>query len=406
MADTIFQIAIQLFPSIGQLTSHMTDSLSAELLDHPKLSRWVSVNSLLSSGGPPSSTLETIRSEHRALISSLRDFSDSELIGKPTQSAPPISSASGTTGFARRVYHQLLYIDHEIAQLNDHHRTEMIKLFDTIIQYLTRCTPTDNGIYATVNRDSLFRFARAHPRSVLLRRYADFRIALVGSFRPILTTEEDIRYELIQVVEFCGQGVDARTSFYPHNRMQRVFEKFIMSDKLPFSAELTSLIESFPSVNSHRFLDRLFRLVVECLVKLGINRKPNDAALVLLLIRYVFDRVYDVNPFFREPGPDVIGDLSSVVMGQLSPPTDFLPPFDENMKVVEFFRADTFFSQSIAALEMAVFQTNGFDVLDCVEKALTHIERAAFHYNKGATIVFPFEVTFAFFLGVLISSQI
>jgi hypothetical protein len=257
-----------------------------------------------------------------------------------------------------------------------------------------------------VNRDSLFRFARTHPRCALLRRYADFRLALVGSFRPILTTDEDIRYELIQIVEFCGQRVDARTSFYPHNRMQRIFEQFITSDKLPFAAELESLVDSFPTVHSHRFLDRLFRFVVDCLVKLGINRKPNDAALVLLLIRYVFDRVYAINPFFGEPGPDVISGLSSVVMGQLSPPADFLPPFDENTKVVDFFRADPFFSQSIAALEMAVFQTNGFDVLDCVEKALTHIERAAFHYNDGATIVFPFEVTFAFFLGVLISSQI
>jgi hypothetical protein len=76
------------------------------------------------------------------------------------------------------------------------------------------------------------------------------------------------------------------------------------------------------------------------------------------------------------------------------------------MKVVDFFRADPWFAQSIACLELAVFHTNAFDILDCVEKALTQIERSAFHYNQGETIVFPFEVTFGLFLGVVISSQI
>jgi hypothetical protein len=52
------------------------------------------------------------------------------------------------------------------------------------------------------------------------------------------------------------------------------------------------------------------------------------------------------------------------------------------------------------------FYTNTFDILYCFEKSLTFIECAAFHYNKGETLVFPFEVTFWLFLGVVIASGI
>jgi hypothetical protein len=107
-----------------------------------------------------------------------------------------------------------------------------------------------------------------------------------------------------------------------------------------------------------------------------------------------------------EPGGDVIGQLADVTLAELCPPADFVPSFEDGMKVSDFFRSDPFFSEAIGCLEMAIFQTNGFDILNCVEKALTQIERAAFHYNNGETIVFPFEVTFALFLGIVISAQI
>jgi hypothetical protein len=70
------------------------------------------------------------------------------------------------------------------------------------------------------------------------------------------------------------------------------------------------------------------------------------------------------------------------------------------------FRNDSWFKKAIECLEMVVFHTNGFDILACVEKTLVQIEKAAYHYNGGLTVVFPFEVTFGLFLGVVISSQI
>jgi hypothetical protein len=384
----------------------MSEALVTELMNRPELSAWVTISSILPSSGAAPSVFESLCAHHRDLLASLRDFHDKTLVPAIVHSASPAADLSMMSAFGRRVYHQVRWIDREIAELNEQHRKEMKELFDSIIQYLTIAAPSQKGISATVNRESLFRFAASHPQTAILRRYAEFRATLAGEFRPILATDEDVRQELIQVIEFSAQAIDPRTSFYPHNRVQHTFEGLIMSEKLKFAAELNSVIARFPTENSHAFLDLLFRFVVDCLKDLRINRKPNDAALVLLLIRFVFGRVYDVNPFFKESGRDVIGSLSSVVMGQLSPPQDFLPPFDEKMRVVDFFRADPFFSQSITALEVVVFQTNGFDVLDCVEKSLTHIERAAFHYNNGETIVFPFEVTFAFFLGVLISSHI
>jgi hypothetical protein len=179
-----------------------------------------------------------------------------------------------------------------------------------------------------------------------------------------------------------------------------------MCEKSPFHNDCGLLINSFPPVDSLLFLDELFALVVRCLQRLGINRKPNDAALVLLIIRFVFDSVYNLNTYFAEDGEDIIGQLRHLTLGYLSPPTDFMPPFETEGNVVDFFRSDPGFLRAINELYAVTFQTNPFDILACVEKTLTHIERAAFNYNNGQTLIFPFEVTFGLFLGVALGSQI
>jgi hypothetical protein len=51
-------------------------------------------------------------------------------------------------------------------------------------------------------------------------------------------------------------------------------------------------------------LEAILGFVLQCLVTLGINHKPNDASLVLHVIRALFDRVDDIGPFFTEPGGD------------------------------------------------------------------------------------------------------
>jgi hypothetical protein len=83
-----------------------------------------------------------------------------------------------------------------------------------------------------------------------------------------------------------------------------------------------------------------------------------------------------------------------------------LPPYDGHAKVVDVFRGEPMLMDAVHALETIIFQTNPFDILSCVEKALGNVERAAFHFNHRKTYVFPFEVTFGLFLGVAMAADI
>jgi hypothetical protein len=179
-----------------------------------------------------------------------------------------------------------------------------------------------------------------------------------------------------------------------------------MGEKLPFAGRVQRLVADFPTDDSQRFLDGIFSLVIQALNMLGMNRKPNDGGLVLLLLRFVFDLVDEKNPFLVNDGEDILEKLSKMALEYLSPSADFLPLFDPSQKVKEFFRNNPLFSKAIGPLDHIGFYTNTFVILYCVEKSLTFIERVAFHDNKGETLMFPFEVTFGLFLGVVIASGI
>jgi hypothetical protein len=385
-----------------------TDHFVTRLVGRPAVTRWVRFLSVASSGSeqPGPDALEVLKSQHRDILGELSNFYNYDLVGKKVQYISTPINSSTAIGFARRIYHQIRFIDRKIFRLSQKHREAVIRLFDSILDYLAECPPTTNGMYASLPKEELLEYALSPPKVWILRRYAEFRRGLVAAFRPLTLTEEELRQDLIQVIEVVGRGVDARTSFYRHTPLQNTFERFFLSEKFWFRKGFGELVQAFPADDPPEFLASVFAFVVQCLTELRMNSKPNDASLVLLVIRALFDRVYDKNPFFMEPEDDVVGRLADITLKELAPPAEFLPPFEDNTKVVDLFRGDPLFSESIACIEMVVFQTNGFDILDCVEKALTQIERAAFHYNKGATIVFPFEVTFALFLGVVLSSQI
>jgi hypothetical protein len=243
-------------------------------------------------------------------------------------------------------------------------------------------------------------------RIISLRAHHKFKTALIGNIIAVLATEDSLRRELSSTIGTIARTVDPKTAFYPIHPFQTNFERLFMSPLMSFGQMFTELIEVFPPQDSQEFLQNLFSLVVHCLDTLKINQKPNDAALVLLLVRFIFDRVYETNEYLRSDGNDIIGKMCNLTLKYLNPPAEFCPHFTPDMLVSDLFRNDEHFMKAISALEMCIFQTNPFDILDCIEKSLTHIEAAAFFFNKGQTFVFPFEVTFGLFLGVALSSQI
>jgi hypothetical protein len=378
---------------------------ATEILSHPEFNPFVSVLSLMP-GETPTAIVAALVDEHRELLASLTDFYYDTLVTKKLPGAQTIAGHCGLSGFPYRVWEEVRFLQRKIGKIERKHHQNMIGLVYRLIDFLTQFPPTNDATHMTVNKDDLCKYALTHPSVIALQCYATFRASLFDDFTPILHTPEESRQELAQVIEFVGRAVDPRTAFFPMHPLQPVFEQLLMSDKLPFRATVNALVEAFPETAPAAFLAQMVDAVMQMLRELGISRKPNDAALILLFVRFIFDEVYEIHPFVTHDGLDIVGKLSDCTLAVLDPPAEFMPPFERDMKVVDVFRNDPFFAKSIEALEFSIFQTNGFDVLACVERSLAAIEKAAFHHNKGLTIVFPFEVTFGLFLGVVISSQI
>ena len=352
-------------------------------------------------------TLQELRDQHVALLGEVTNDYNLRILAKTIKLEQNTPDLSSLHGLHKRAYHLMRYIEAKIFKLLKKNREELINLFSSLIDYLEKCPPTEDKMFVVVNREKLeARIAQEPVKVTSLRAHFRFKKALVGNIAAALKDEEMVRQALRQNIENVALSVDEKTSFFPLHPLQTDFERLFMSKMLPFGDMFSELVADFPPVDSQLFLQNLFGLVVECLNSLGINHRPNDAALVLLLVRFIFDRLYATNEYYKSDGDDIIGELKDVTLGYLKPQQEFCPPYEDSMTVREFFRNDPKFSKAIRTLEAVVFQTNPFDILDCVEKSLTQIEAAASFYNGGQTYVFPFEVTFGLFLGVVMSCQI
>ena len=352
-------------------------------------------------------TLEVLQQQHVETLGELTNVYNLRILAKPIKKEHNTPDLSSLHGMHKRVYHLMRYIEVKIFKLLKKNHEELLHLFSSLIDYLEKCPPTEEKMFVVVDMEKLQARMDNEPQKVKsLRAHFRFKKGLVGNIAAALKDEEMVRRALRQNIENVALSVDEKTSFFPIHPLQTDFERLFMSKMLPFGDMFSELVADFPPADSQMFLQNLFGLVVECLNSLGINKRPNDAALVLLLVRFIFDRLYATNEYYKNDGEDIIGELKNVTMGYLKPQQDFCPKYEDDVCVRDYFRSDPKFYKAIETIEQVVFQTNPFDILDCVEKSLTLIEAAASYYNDGKTYVFPFEVTFGLFLGVVMSSQV
>lgn len=377
------------------------DDFVKELVIRPDIIPYVSLELQVTE------SLENIQERHVRMIGELTNYYHFELLGKPIKLGNLTPNLSSLSGMHRRVYHLLKWIELKIYKLRLKRRARMINILATLIDYLKVCPPAEDKMCVVVKRERLFQDLKKDPSQVsALRSLFDYKVQLVGNITAALKNEEMVRTELRQTIENVARSVDEKTSFFRIHPRQVEFERLFMSKMLPFGESFNELVEFFPPPDPQLFLQNLFALVIECLNSLGINRRPNDAALVLLLVRFIFDRLYETNEYYQSDGDDILGALSAVTVGYLAPPDGFHPPYELDARVVDCFRGDAMFIKAIDILEEVTFHTNPFDILDCVERCLTQVESSASYYDGGKTYVFPFEVTFGLFMAVVISSQI
>lgn len=325
-----------------------------------------------------------------------------------TENSPKKEECAYLPSFYQMIYHKIKFVEREVLEQRAKHREKMRTFTDFIIDFLRKWPPTDDNMIISVKLDELKEHLIKDPVEVdqLIKKH-NFYLSLINSVNNSLSTKAMVEEELRTVVDIISKTIDERTSFFPIHELQHKFERLFMHPLLPYSTRFEEIVLSFQTLDSQLFLKTLFSIIPPFLNDLGINKKPYDSALVLLLIRFLFDRIYEQNPFIFKEGEDLLHDLVNITFAQLNPPAEFSPPVeDRNTRIIDVFAYDEHFGQGVPPLQEMLFCTNPFDILDCVDKSLFSIEKAATVYNNYQTMVFPFEVTFELFMAVAIASQV
>ena len=308
----------------------------------------------------------------------------------------------------RLIFHKLKFISSKILSIRRKHRENMIKFADSIINFLTKWPPTDDNMVISVKIEKLKNYLVEDPPKVkaLLAKYNNY-LSVIKPVLNAMQSKEDVVDELRMLIENVGLSVDERTSFCGHHKLQHKFERLFLSPQLSYKEKVDELMAYIETDNPQIFLQSFFQLVSSVLTDLGILRKPLDSALVLLLMRLVFDNAYESNKFLKTDGENILEELKEITFDQLNPPREFCPPVENGSeKIIDIFKDDQYFKGSVDLLQLVVFCNNPLDILDCIDRSLFVLEKAATIYDEKRTLVFPFEVTFSLFMAVAISSQV
>ena len=380
------------------------------------------------------------------LIGRLSNFYNLTLLAnKPTNKRVLTPDFSNLTGYHRRIYHTLVFAEHEIYNLKTEQHEKSLDLLRSIMDFLIAIPQTFKNLKVTLDESKLYAdLIKESENTRRLISFHKFRLSMISRLSNTLSTVEENISELKRMIEIMSLTVDPQTSYFPQHPLQTSFNRVLMTHLLPYRNDITDIINEFEGTDPSMFVDMIFEEVVQILNDLQFTEKRHDMALVLLLYRYIFDRVYKDNSLLNPSLPldsnssafysqsstdssshenesvnesktssrgsldfDIIGRLRTLPISQLSLPKEYCPPIcDETQSCASLFRKDPYFVKAVEALEMAQWHVNPFDILHCVEETIDYIEKAASAYATTPCTVFPFEVTFSLFMAVLLSTQI
>jgi hypothetical protein len=359
--------------------------------------------------GLPELSDEKLKEMHIAQLNSLTSFLNYSLIGKPIKRTRITPDFSYTVGITKTIYHILLYVEDIKYELLKDQREEDIDFVIKMIEFLEKHPSNSSSLILYVDDAQLFSDIRQLPTSVhRLKNYYNQQIQKITLLCPPPSSEMAMKIELVSIIEAVTNTIDVNTSYIPISYLQTSFERLIVHENLPFKSYIDAIIESFVIVSPAEFTESIFNLCVKIIKSMDLTKKYMDSAVSFLLYRFIFDEVYPKNNFFNKKVQSVnpFPKVSEMTNQELQLPLDFCPPdLDVSLKPRDVFRKDPYFSEAISKFEEIEFFHNPFDIIAVIMQSINLIEKAASHYDKDKTLVFPFEVTFGLFLVIVLSSS-
>lgn len=383
-----------------------------EIVHHPEFVPYMNI--YISPGGKTRKGQTDAITLRENYITSLSKFYNGSLLFTKPERKIITQEFSLLTGNLLSLNISLFFVEQELFFYKTEQFKKSREFLQGIIDFIISIPLTRNDIFIDINKEKLYHDLLIDgPKVKSLKTFWSHNSEIICKFGNALSTYNEIRNDLIMKIKLISMNMNDDTLYFPMHPLQAIIESLIMSDILPYRNGILELIECFEVTSPSMFIDSLFAQAVEILKDLQFANQKNDMALVLSLYRYIFDHTYEKNIYIntelrhqRNCQKDVVSKLRTIKMEKLDLIQEYLPHFDENQPPLNLFQNDSYYSKAVEELEMVSFYNNPFDIIYAVANSISQIEMAATYYSGEKSTVFPFEVTFSLFMGVLLSSNI
>jgi hypothetical protein len=180
---------------------------------------------------------------------------------------------------------------------------------------------------------------------------------------------------------------------------------FLTCGQFPFNRAIAASANKFFELEPKLFIGLLSDMILSICDYLEVNR-DGIRTLTLTIYRIVFDSIgARSDPWLSHN--NLLQSVADVPLRELKLGPQFCPPdMDVRETPRALFRRDPLYGLAVAQLESACFHTNPFDILDGVHRAVRLTEAAATVYSCQNAPSFTFELSFVFFLAVLLASDL
>lgn len=279
-------------------------------------------------------------------------------------------------------YHQIKFLLKEIKETSDQNYQHSSQLLSSILDFLE-----------IIRRKNLFHCPIQVDTTKIL---TDFKTqCLVNAKKLIennvffhrknqLSPEKPKLFSMI-VSKMAPEYFD-RSAIYPVHYIQNIFDATISQPTFLFYNEIQSLIVQFDTLPPNHFMNILIetRERIRDFFENLKNIKNSRSILFILLVRFVFDRIYPNNHHYSIKYDS--NYLITIARTNFSKLGCDLSYFKDDIKPLHMVRKtltnDPFYSRSIQLFETIQFHTNPIDILGTTYRSIEEAANAANHYQK------------------------
>lgn len=392
----------------------LTDAFYSWLTLNTDLVKYIQIDSIVLPTNPEEkSNFDKQRKEMELVVlGDLTNFLNLCLLTKkphmPSEFPPaPPNSSKLTTKIAI----EIRFLQMEEYRYRKEHFDDSVRKINTLIDFLSQENSIPESITIKIATAKLFADLSKTPTRAdqCLKLYEKKIFDLCSIINKDLESPGP-NETLLYIFGLCIPRFNNALHFMELNSQQDRFNYWLFSPTHPIANEIGKFLENFQSWPRKNFTNEVFNLF-EALKRYFPQADPIlGSILVIMYFRAIFDAAISINYeyFFPETESKAALIRDDILINDITPPKELLPPHREDEPARAVFNRDIRYRAAGQHVTAAFFQTNPLDVLYEIHLALKemHVGIAAKRKPADARQVLPFETIFTVFFGSLLTAEI